>query len=61
LGGPNGPDSKPKIQWAAIAAAHENPSEKPESLILARASGFEPEMSVLETEVIAISLRPHFR
>jgi hypothetical protein len=36
LGGPNGLDSKPKIQWAALAAAHEIPSEKSESLILAQ-------------------------
>ena len=46
---PSGLESKPKIQWAAVAAAHEMSSEKSNCFIAARAEGIEPPLTVLGT------------
>jgi predicted phage tail protein len=42
LRAPSGIDSEPQNQWAALRAAHEMASEKPKSMVLMTASGFEP-------------------
>lgn len=56
-GGPSGLDSSGQNQWAALRAAHEMVSEKPNSMVLVPSAGIEPASSPSEGDILSIKLR----
>jgi hypothetical protein len=57
---PSGLDSSPKIQWAAVAAAHKMAFKKSNSFILERVKGIEPSSRPWQGRVIAVIPHPLF-